>query len=635
MSVAMKLAYKQDIKDPLVTQAPVTLLMQGDNQANVIELTLMDGAAPASLSGYTATVYLQRADGVRVRCPGSVSGNVATVPLQAECYSVPGQYAAIMKLSGPNELRTVLRLAGYVESDGQGVIIDPSGSIPSYEDLERITQELEEALQQAETAISGANAAAQNANEKAAIADTAAGNANTAAGNANAGAGRANEAAASIEGLTVEASDVAYNQPATATVTDVDGHKHIAFELRQGIPGDVPAIAFAVETGEPGTEVQVEQSGTPDAPTVTLTIPRGDPGEGAVSSVDGLMPGSAGDVALDAVRYVVQTLENAQKQQARENIGAGTVLSVDDVQPGEDGNVVLSAVQYAAQTLTTEQQQQARTNIGAQASLVHNYTYDGQDLSQMFTAAELHQKVSSGDFSGIQNGDYWPIMLTGNFKDYATGQTKTLNNAVFKLEANINVYINYGDTPVANHILFCSRDLIPIALQMRSEDRTWYDDAQTNPWLGSALYQTLNASDGVFPLVAATDIGAYMYVGPNGNGMRFLLETKGLDATTVTGWAWGDRGKLFLPIEREVWGQDVWSEHLWGGGAAVQWPVFAGSLKHISKGLGNGGSRFDWWCQSSCAGRADNFACANGGGVPYYRGAATVGTGAPLCFLFV
>ena len=328
MSVAMKLAYKQDIKDPLVTQAPVTLLMQGDNQANVIELTLMDGETPASLSGYTATVYLQRADGVRVRCPGSVSGNVATVPLQAECYSVPGQYAAIMKLSGPNELRTVLRLAGYVESDGQGVIIDPSGSIPSYEDLERITQELEEALQQAETAISGANAAAQNANEKAAIADTAAGNANTAAGNANAGAGRANEAAASIEGLTVEASDVAYNQPATATVTDVDGHKHIAFELRQGIPGDVPAIAFAVETGEPGTEVQVEQSGTPDAPTVTLTIPRGDPGEGAVSSVDGLMPGSAGDVALDAVRYVVQTLENAQKQQARENIGA---LGSDDV----------------------------------------------------------------------------------------------------------------------------------------------------------------------------------------------------------------------------------------------------------------------------------------------------------------
>lgn len=321
MSVAMKLAYKQDIKDPLVTQAPVTLLMQGDNQANVIELTLMDGATPAGLSGYTATVYLQRADGVRVRCPGTVSGNVATVPLQAECYSVPGQYAAVMKLSGPNELRTVLRLAGYVESDGQGVIIDPSGSIPSYEDLERIMQELEEALQQAENATSGANAAARNANTAAGAANTAASTANTAAGNANAATTRANEAAASIEGMTVEASDVSYDQPATATVTDVDGHKHIAFGLRQGVPGPVPKLTFTGETGEPNTDVVITQSGPPEAPVVNLKIPQGVPGTGNVSTVDGVVSDSGGDVKLSAVRYVEQTLEDAQKVQARKNIG--------------------------------------------------------------------------------------------------------------------------------------------------------------------------------------------------------------------------------------------------------------------------------------------------------------------------
>ena len=323
MSVAMRLSYKQDIKDPLVTQAPVTLLMQGDNQANVIELTLMDGTTPASLSGYTATVYLQRADGVRVRCPGSVSGNVATVPLQAECYSVPGQYAAVMKLSGPNELRTVLRLAGYVESDGQGVIIDPSGSIPSYEDLERIVQELEEALRKAETATSSANAAAQNANTAAGSANTAAGAANTAAGNATTATSRANKAAASIEGLTVEASDVAYNQPATATVTDVDGHKHIAFGLRQGVPGAVPSITFTGETGEPNTDVVITQSGPPEAPVVNLKIPQGVPGTGNVSTVDGVGSDAGGNVALSAVRYVAQTLTDTQQAQARENIGAG------------------------------------------------------------------------------------------------------------------------------------------------------------------------------------------------------------------------------------------------------------------------------------------------------------------------
>ena len=59
-----------------------------------------------------------------------------------------------------------------------------------------------------------------------------------------------------------------------------------------------------------------------------MTIPRGDSGEGSVSSVDGLMPGTGGDLALGAVRYEQQALLDVQKQQARENIGA---LGSDDV----------------------------------------------------------------------------------------------------------------------------------------------------------------------------------------------------------------------------------------------------------------------------------------------------------------
>lgn len=447
MSVAMKLAYKQDIKDPLVTQAPVTLLMQGDNQANVIELTLMDGASPASLDGYSATVYLQRADGVQVRCPGSVSGNVATVPLQAECYSVPGQYAAIMKLSGPNELRTVLRLAGYVESDGQGVIIDPSGSIPTYEDLERIMKELEDALQQAETAISGANAAAQNANEKAAIADTAAGNANAATGNANAGAGRANKAAASIEGLTVEASDVAYNKPATATVTDVGGHKHIAFGLRQGNPGEVPNITFTVQTGAPGTDVMLEQSGTPDAPIVDLTIPRGDTGDGDVNSVDAVSPNADGDVLLSAVRYAAQTLQPAQQQQALTNI---------------------SGVGYVSQTLTDAQQKQARTNIGIIADTysgagVHNAIYRGKSLGSAVTESQW-ASIKAGTFEDMYIGDYW-----------------TIDGVTYRIAA-FNYYYNTG-YPI------CTKNHITLVPDTNMYTHGMNDtDITTGAYVGSKMY---------------------------------------------------------------------------------------------------------------------------------------------------
>lgn len=322
MNASMILSFERDINDPLITFCPATLLARGDRNANIIKLTVMDGNAPTDLSGNTAVVLFQRpGDSYVVRCPGSVSGNVISVTLLGDCYIYAGQYYASLILDANGFTRTMLRLAGQIESNGDGPVIDPTGTIPGYEDIARIYAELEASLGRSDAATANANAAAKNANEKAALANEAAGNADVAADNADEATIRANEASESIEGLTVEASDVAYNKPATATVTDVGGHKHIAFGLRQGVPGPVPTLTFTAQTGEPGTDVVVEQSGTPDAPVVGLTIPRGDPGEGAVSTVDGLMPVSGGNVELSAVRYVAQTLEDEQKVQARKNIG--------------------------------------------------------------------------------------------------------------------------------------------------------------------------------------------------------------------------------------------------------------------------------------------------------------------------
>ena len=322
MNASMILSFERDINDPLITFCPATLLARGDQNANIIKLTVMDGNAPADLSGNTAVVLFQRpGDSYVVRCPGSVSGNVISVTLLGDCYLYAGQYYASLKLDADGFTRTMLRLAGQIESNGDGPIIDPTGTIPGYEDIARIYAELEASLGRSDAATDSANAAAQNANEKAALASEAAGNANVAAGNANGATARANEASDSIEGLTVEASDVAYNQPATATVTDVDGHKHIAFGLRQGVPGAVPNITFTGETGEPNTDVVITQSGPPEAPVVNLKIPQGVPGTGNVSSVDGVASDAGGNVALSAVRYAAQTLTDTQQAQARKNIG--------------------------------------------------------------------------------------------------------------------------------------------------------------------------------------------------------------------------------------------------------------------------------------------------------------------------
>ena len=269
----------------------------------------------------------------------------------------------------------------------------------------------------------------------------------------------------------------------------------------------------------------------------------------------------------------------------------------------------------------------------------HNHSYDGRNLKTIFgDAATFAAAWRNGDFSKIQNGDYWPLTISGSFKDYATDSTKTLTNAVFKMEFAINPYWKYGDsgnlTNGIPHLLACSRDLLPFNIQFRSANTTWYDSSTNQPWTGSHLFQSFNnASDGLVKLIQASELGPYLYTGPNGKGMRHLMETKGPSANDATNWGWVDRGILFLPSEKEVWGNNTWSGNGYAGPAALQWPFFIGSRRHIIKGLGDGGSRSNWWCGSSVAGGTSNIAYVSNTGHPSYYGAAYTGISAPLCFL--
>lgn len=346
MSVAMTLAFRTDVNAPLVTHMPVTLMMQGDDRANVIELTMVDGDTPLNLDGYSAVLYLGRKDGVKVRCPGTVAGNVAKVTLQAECYSVPGPYAAVMKLTGPEEKRTVLRMAGYVESDGEGPIIDPSGTIPSYDDLERIMKELEDALQQAENATSGATAAAQNAN-------TAAGSANAAAGAANTAASNANAAASALNGLTASATTLAPDQPAKGEAKLVDGAWKIELGVPQGIQGIQGVRGITAFQGSAIT-------GTSTTPTAYAT------GIEAALAGDlylytGTDNANIGNVYTCTQGGDASTALWAYATNWRGATGAGNVSAVNNVQPDQEGNVDLPGQIYpctaaALEAMTQEQQ---------------------------------------------------------------------------------------------------------------------------------------------------------------------------------------------------------------------------------------------------------------------------------------
>ena len=279
------------------------------------------------------------------------------------------------------------------------------------------------------------------------------------------------------------------------------------------------------------------------------------------------------------------------------------------------------------------------------ASKPHNHSYDGRNLKEVFgTAADFAAAVYSGDFSKIEDGDYWPLALSGTVHDYSLSSdySKSINTTM-KLEVMINPYHKYGDSgKIADgvpHLLMCSRDLLPWTLKMRADNSTWYNsannpDSTKNPWLGSALYETLNnTSDGLLKLVLASELGDYVHLGPNSKGMRSLMESKAVSVTSATGWAWYNRGVLFLPTEKEVWGNATFSLGTGSAqGAALQWPLFVGSRKHIVKGLGEGGSRSTWWCESSREGTATHFTFVSYYGNPSNAGAGD-SSGVPLCFL--
>lgn len=82
-----------------------------------------------------------------------------------------------------------------------------------------------------------ADTAAQNADDKATLANDAATLANTKAGLANTAAKTANTAAGKIDNMTVAASGLPEGSAPVATITEVNGHKHIAFQIPKGDKG--------------------------------------------------------------------------------------------------------------------------------------------------------------------------------------------------------------------------------------------------------------------------------------------------------------------------------------------------------------------------------------------------------------
>ena len=98
-----------------------------------------------------------------------------------------------------------------------------------------------------------------------------------------------------------------------------------------GATGATPRFTVTAVTGEAGTAASVTQSGTAENPTVEFTIPQGMKGDTGARGEKGEKGDPGRDAPQEAVLYTAQTLNDAQKTQARENIGAADEETVNQL----------------------------------------------------------------------------------------------------------------------------------------------------------------------------------------------------------------------------------------------------------------------------------------------------------------
>ena len=269
--IANRLEFTTDLAQGVRMVRIGRLFAQSDKEAHTIEIMVKDGAQAADLTGLSASCFLIRSDDSTVNVTGTITGSTVTVTLNAACYEVPGHFSLIVKAYDTDHSTAVFWADGTVTRSTTDSLVDPEHVVPDLATLLAQIETIREATEAAEDAADAAEDATDLATEKAGLADTKAGLADTAATAANA-------AATSISGMTVAASGLATGTPPTATVSDVSGHKHIAFGIPAGATGAVPNIQVGtVTTVAPDVSASVtRRSGSRDtAPFFEFDIPRG------------------------------------------------------------------------------------------------------------------------------------------------------------------------------------------------------------------------------------------------------------------------------------------------------------------------------------------------------------------------
>ncbi len=139
-----------------------------------------------------------------------------------------------------------------------------------------------------------------------------------------------------------------------------------------GATGATPRFTVTAVTGEAGTAASVKQTGTAENPMVEFTIPQGMKGDTGEKGEKG-DPGK--DAPQEIVLYTAQTLDDAQKAQARENIGAVDAATVSSLKTDVDAKInqsdaltleeIMASTDLSKKVASAEAVKSIKNNVGS------------------------------------------------------------------------------------------------------------------------------------------------------------------------------------------------------------------------------------------------------------------------------
>ena len=171
-----------------------------------------------------------------------------------------------------------------------------------------------------------------------------------------------------------------------------------------GATGATPRFTVTAVTGEAGTAASVTQSGTAENPMVEFTIPQGMKGDTGEKGEKG-EPGK--DAPQEVVLYTAQTLDDAQKAQARENIGAASATTVSSLKTDVDAKINQSDALTLEEIMASTDLSKKVASAEAVKSIKNNV---GSIKSGGFYSEKTKGNTMPADYGGFIriSGGSWP-----------------------------------------------------------------------------------------------------------------------------------------------------------------------------------------------------------------------------------